>query len=95
MQMWDSVRAGEEKYIFPFQERADVMFNSSLLYEIAVLKKYAYPMLCSITPDSPWYVRARRLVKFLNYFVDCDDESEIPPTSILREFIGGCTFYDA
>ena len=95
MQMWDSVRAGEEKYIFPFQERADVMFNSSLLYEIAVLKKYAYPMLCSITPDSLWYVRARRLVKFLNYFVDCDDESEIPPTSILREFIGGCTFYDA
>ena len=53
MQMWDSVRVGEEKYIFPFQERADVMFNSSLLYEIAVLKKYAYPMLCSITPDSP------------------------------------------
>lgn len=94
MQMWDSVRAGEEKYIFPFQERADVMFNSSLLYELAVLKKYAYPMLLSITPDSPWYVRARRLVKFLNYFVDCDAESEIPPTSILREFIGGCTFYD-
>lgn len=93
MQMWDSVRAGEEKYIFPFQEHADVMFNTSLLYEIAVLKKYAYPMLCSIKPESPYYVRARRLVKFLNYFVDCDAESEIPPTSILREFIGGCTFY--
>ena len=93
MAMWDSVRAGEEKYIFPFQERADVMFNTSLLYEIAVLKKYAYPMLCEIRPDSSYYVRARRLVKFLHYFMDCDAESEIPPTSILREFIGGCTFY--
>ena len=91
--MWDSVRAGEESYIFPFQERADVMFNSSLLYEIAVLKKYAYPMLREIPPESPHYTRARRLVKFLNYFLDCSDESEIPPTSILREFIGGCTFY--
>ena len=94
LQMWDSVRAGEEKYIFPYQERADVMFNSSLLYEIAVLKKYAYPMLCAIEESSPYYVRARRLVKFLNYFSDCVDEDEIPPTSILREFVGGCTFYD-
>ncbi len=93
LQMWDSVRAGEENYIFPFQEKADVMFNSSLLYEIAVLKKYAYPMLSAIGEDSPHYVRARRLVKFLNYFLDCDDESEIPPTSIMREFIGGCSFY--
>ncbi|MBQ2990270.1 MAG: nucleoside kinase [Clostridia bacterium] len=93
MEMWDKVRAGEEKYIFPFQERADVMFNSSLLYEIAVLKKYAYPMLLEIAPDNPHYVRARRLVKFLHYFKDCEEESEIPPTSILREFIGGCTFY--
>lgn len=94
MEMWDKVREGEEKYIFPFQERADVMFNSSLLYEIAVLKKYAYPMLQAIGEDSPYYVRARRLVKFLNYFKDCDAENEIPPTSILREFIGGCTFYE-
>ena len=94
MAMWDSVRAGEEKYIFPYQEKADVMFNSSLLYEIAVLKKYAYPMLKSIPQDSPYYTRSRRQVKFLNYFKDCGDESEIPPTSILREFIGGCTFYD-
>ena len=94
MAMWDSVRAGEEKYIFPFQEKADVMFNSSLLYEIAVLKKYAYPMLKSIGKDSSYYVRSRRLIKFLNYFRNCDEESEIPPTSILREFIGGCTFYD-
>ena len=93
MQMWDNVRAGEEKYIFPFQEKADVMFNTSLLYEIAVLKKYAYPMLSAIGQDSPYYVRARRLCKFLHYFKDLDEESEIPPTSILREFIGGCTFY--
>ncbi len=93
MQMWDKVRMGEEKYIFPFQERADVMFNTSLLYEIAVLKKYAYPMLKSIGKDSPYYTRSRRLCKFLHYFKDLNDEDEIPPTSILREFIGGCTFY--
>ena len=93
LKMWDKVRAGEEKYIFPFQEKADVMFNTSLLYEIAVLKKYAYPMLSKIEQDSPYYVRARRLCKFLHYFKDLDEESEIPPTSILREFIGGCTFY--
>ena len=93
LKMWDKVRAGEEKYIFPFQERADVMFNTSLLYEIAVLKKYAYPMLSAIGTDSPYYTRARRLCKFLHYFKDMDEESEIPPTSILREFIGGCTFY--
>ena len=94
LDMWDSVRAGEEEYIFPFQEHADVMFNSSLLYEIAVLKKYVYPMLKAVGEDSPHYTLSRRLVKFLNYFVDCDEESEIPPTSILREFIGGCTFYN-
>jgi len=94
LQMWDKVREGEEKYIFPYQEKADVMFNTSLLYEIAVLKKYAYPMLMAITEDQEHYVRARRLVKFLHYFKDCEDEQEIPPTSILREFIGGCTFYD-
>ncbi|MBQ2833926.1 MAG: nucleoside kinase [Clostridia bacterium] len=94
MEMWDKVREGEEKYIFPLQENADVMFNTSLLYEIAVLRKYAYPLLLEVGEDSPYYVRARRLVKFLNYFLDCEDENEIPPTSILREFVGGCTFYD-
>ena len=93
MQMWDKVRAGEEKYIFPFQEKADVMFNTSLLYEIAVLKKYAYPMLKEIGRDSPYYTRSRRLGKFLHYFKDLDEESEIPPISILREFIGGSSFY--
>ena len=93
MEMWDKVRQGEEKYIFPFQEKADVMFNTSLLYEIAVLKKYAYPLLREIEDDSPYAARAHRLRKFLHYFKDMDEENEIPPTSILREFIGGCTFY--
>ena len=69
------------------------MFNTSLLYEIAVLKKYAYPLLHGIGKDSPYYTRSRRLCKFLHYFKDLDEENEIPPTSILREFIGGCTFY--
>lgn len=94
MQMWDSVRAGEEAYIFPYQERADIMFDSSLFYEIPMLKKYAYPLLKEVPKESEHYTRSRRMVKFLNYFVDCDAEDEIPPTSILREFIGGCTFYD-
>lgn len=94
IQMWDSVRAGEEKYIFPYQERADVMFDSSLFYEIPLLKKYAYPLLKAVPRESEHYVRSRRLVKFLNYFLDCGTEDEVPPTSILREFIGGCSFYD-
>ena len=93
MEMWDSVRAGEEMYIFPYQERADVMFDSSLFYEIPLLKKYAYPLLKNVPKESKHYVRSRRLVKFLNYFIDCDTEDEVPPTSILREFIGGCCFY--
>ena len=92
-EMWPSVRRGEERYIFPFQEEADVMFNSSLDYEMAILKKYVYPHLLAITPDSPHYTMARRLVKFLNYFQTADVEDEIPVNSILREFIGGCCFY--
>ena len=93
MEMWPSVRRGEEKYIFPYQEDADVMFNSSLVYEIAILKKYVYPMLVKLTPDSPHYTMAHRLLKFLNYFQPADVEDEIPLNSILREFIGGCCFY--
>ena len=93
MEMWPSVRRGEEKYIFPYQEDADVMFNSSLVYEIAILKKYVYPMLIKLTPDSPHYTMAHRLLKFLNYFQPADVEDEIPLNSILREFIGGCCFY--
>ena len=93
MAMWASVRRGEERYIFPYQEEADVVFNSSLVYEIAILKKYVYPMLQNVTPDSPYYTMAHRLIKFLNYFSSCDTEDEIPLNSILREFIGGCCFY--
>jgi len=93
MSMWPSVRRGEEKYIFPFQEEADVMFNSSLAYEMAIMKKYVYPMLINLPTDSPHYTMARRLVKFLNYFQSSDVEDEIPINSILREFIGGCCFY--
>ena len=93
MRGWDSVRRGEEKYIFPFQEQADVMFNTSLVYELPVMKKYVYPVLRAVTPDSPCYTRARRLVKVLNYFHTGDVEAEIPVNSILREFIGGCCFY--
>lgn len=93
LEMWPSVRRGEEKYIFPFQEEADVMFNSSLAYEMAILKKYVYPMLAKLPPESPHYTMARRLVKFLNYFQSSDIEDEIPINSILREFIGGCCFY--
>ncbi len=93
MAMWASVRRGEEKYIFPFQEKADAMFNSALTYELVIMKKYAYPQLLAITEDSPHYTMARRLVKFLNYIQTADVEDEIPVNSILREFIGGCCFY--
>lgn len=90
--IWPSVRRGEEKNIFPFQEEADVMFNTALIYEWAVLKKYAVPLLKKIAPSEPTYSEARRLLHFLAFFFDMPDE-EIPPTSILREFIGGCCFF--
>ncbi len=93
MAMWASVRHGEENYIFPFQEEADAMFNSSLAYELPIMKKHAYPLLCAVQPESPYYTLARRLVKFLNYIRVADVEDEIPVNSILREFIGGCCFY--
>ncbi len=91
--MWPSVRRGEERFIFPYQEEADIMFNSALAYELAVLKKYAYPLLDAIDEESPHFTAARRLVKFLNYFMTADVEGELGPTAILREFIGGCSFY--
>ena len=93
LSMWPSVRRGEANYIFPHQEKADIMFNTSLVYELAILKKYAYPMLCEIPPESPHFTRARSLVKFLNYIQTADVEDEIPLNSILREFIGGSCFY--
>jgi uridine kinase len=93
LSMWPSVRRGEETWIFPYQENGDALFNTTLVYEIAVLKKYVYPLLTAMAPESPYYARSRDIVKFLNYFLDADVENEIPPTSILREFIGGNTFY--
>ncbi len=91
--MWPSVRRGEEKNIFPFQEEADAMFNSSLAYELPIVKKYVYPMLTAVPPDAPYYTLARRLVKFLNYIQTADAEDEVPLNSLLREFIGGSCFY--
>lgn len=93
LSMWNSVRAGEEKWIFPFQEDADAIFNTTLIYEPAVLKKHIFPLLSAVRPESVYYDEARSIVKFLNYFVEADVEDEIPPTSILREFVGGNTFY--
>lgn len=89
---WPSVRRGEMKNIFPFQENADVMFNSSLVYELAVIKKYAEPLLMDIGPGEAEYIEAKRLSKFLTYFRDAPTEP-IPPNSILREFIGGSWFH--
>jgi uridine kinase len=88
---WPSVRRGEEKNIFPYQENADVMFNSATLYELAVLKKYAEPILKNVPENCDEYVEANRLLKFLSWFKQIDD-SEIPPTSLLREFLGGSSF---
>lgn len=90
--MWGSVRSGEEKNIFPYQEQADVFFNSALPYEIAALKIYVQPLLFRIRPDEPAYQEARRLLKFLDYFVAIPSEG-IPANSILREFIGGGCFH--
>ncbi|MDO5436222.1 MAG: nucleoside kinase [Clostridia bacterium] len=90
---WASVRQGEEKWIFAYQEEADVMFNTALHYELPVLKKFSYDLLKEIPADSPEYLLSRRLIKTLNYMPDIDDSvlGEIPPLSLLREFIGGCT----
>lgn len=91
IQMWPSVRRGEEENIFPFQEEADVMFNSALVYELAVLKQYAEPLLFSIREDEPEFFEAKRLLKFLNYFLGVDSTS-IPNNSVCREFVGGSCF---
>ncbi len=90
--MWSSVRRGEEENIFPFQEQADVMFNSSLLYELAVLKQYVEPLLFGVDKDSEEYLEAKRLLKFFDYFVGIGSEY-IPTNSLLREFIGGGCFH--
>lgn len=92
LQLWKSVRKGEEKNIFPYQEDADVMFNSALVYEMAVLKKHAVPQLEAITTKEAEYSQARRLLQFLSYFSSIDDDDCVPRTSILKEFIGGSNF---
>ncbi len=92
--LWSSVRRGEERNIFPYQEEADIMFNSALVYELSVLKKYAEPLLRQVDSTSDYYSEAKRLLKFLNYFVALEKEIEIPRTSILREFIGNSSFHD-
>ncbi len=86
--MWDSVRRGEEKYIFPFQEKADYLFNTALIYEMAVLKLYVDPQLYAIEPDHPMYPEAKRLIKLLDYFLPMAPDY-IPNNSLVREFIGG------
>ena len=88
---WPGVRAGEDKWIFPYQENADVMFNSALLFELAVIKDYAEPILRQVPNNRPEYSEAYRLRKFLEYFVPLQDK-ELPPTSLLREFLGGSSF---
>ena len=89
--MWPSVRRGEDQYIFPFQEEADVMFNSALIYELAVLKPYAEAILFGIPRDAPEYIEAKRLLKFLDYFIGISSE-DIPKNSLMREFVGGSVF---
>ena len=93
LSMWDSVRAGEKRWIFPFQENADVIFNSSTLYELPVLKKHIFPLLTAVEPQEECYDAVRSIVKVLNYIREADVDDEIPPTSLVREFIGGNSFY--
>ena len=93
LSMWDSVRRGEERWIYPFQENADVIFNSSTLYELAVLKKHIFPLLAAVEPSEECYSQVRAIVKILNFIHEADVDDEIPPTSIVREFVGGNSFY--
>ena len=93
LSMWGSVQRGEIRWIFPFQENADVIFNSSTLYELAVLKTHIFPLLTAIGPEDECYDEVRAIVKILNFVHAADVDDEIPPTSVVREFIGGNTFY--
>ena len=97
LSLWPSVRRGEEKYIFAYQENADSMLNTALHYELPILKLFAYKLLKEVPADSPNYLLARRLIKALNYLPDVDPslQNEIPPLSLLREFIGGCTLEES
>ncbi|MDE7158228.1 MAG: nucleoside kinase, partial [Clostridiales bacterium] len=91
LEMWPSVRRGEFKWIYPYQEGCNYVYNSALMYELCVLKKYALPALQEVKSDSPYYIMANRLIKFLKYFKELD-EKWIPCNSLLREFIGGSCF---
>ncbi|NLM38217.1 MAG: nucleoside kinase, partial [Firmicutes bacterium] len=91
LRLWPAVRQGEEKNIFPFQEEADIMFNSALIYELAILKKYVEPLLKAIPPEIAEFAEAKRLLKFTAYFLPLE-EAEVPSNSILREFIGNSCF---
>lgn len=93
LSMWESVQRGERRWIFPYQENADVIFNSSTLYELAVLKKHIFPLLTAVEPEDACYEEVRSIVKILNYIQEADVDDEIPPTSLVREFIGGNSFY--
>lgn len=95
--MWPSVRRGEEKWIFPYQEQADSIFNTALHYELPVLKHFGYSALQEIRPEEATSLPARRLIKTLHYITQVKEEllDEIPPLSLLREFIGGCTMHEA
>ena len=91
IKMWESVRRGEHENIFPYQDSADIVFNSALVYELAVLKQYAQPLLFGIDRHSNEYIEAKRLLKFLDYFIGIPSEM-VPVNSIIREFIGGSCF---
>jgi uridine kinase len=93
LSMWGSVRRGEDRWITPFMEQADVIFNSATLYELSVLKKHIFPLLAAIDSSDQYYTQVRAMVKFLNYVLEAEVDDEIPPTSIIREFIGGNSFY--
>jgi uridine kinase len=93
LEHWESVRQGEKRYIFPFQEHADVMFNSALVYELAVLRQLAVPLLLQVKPSSPRRVEVKRLLALLQWFEPCGTDL-IPDNSILREFIGGSILRD-
>ena len=93
LSMWDSVQRGERRWIFPFQENADVIFNSSTVYELAVLKKHIYPLLTAIQPENQYYDEVRAMFNIMNYVLEAAVDDEIPPTSLVREFIGGNSFY--
>ena len=93
LQMWDKVRAGEEIYVFPYQDEADYIFNTALIYEVGVLKVYVEPLLFTVEPTSPYYEEARRLIRFLKIFLPIPSDN-IPADSLLREFIGKSCFYE-